>query len=448
MTLNCKLSSTIKNTNSSVKFNLRYFSKLISLITLVSVSCASHGQEVLRNETVIADQPNRLLVPFAFYNDTIGTAIGATYAGRGLFQPQSRFWATAIAADSGTRFGLIGVEDLRTSRSDRLFFDARLAAGNFSEIDVYVDGNPDFANETAGSNDSDSENFLGSEGTDNGFDLGLSYLLPLGDGRDQSEIDVVLRDGMLIKGGRSPSKWNPVSSGLTSLNVNAIYRDQDTESDIGESDLVTAFFKLSLEYDNTDFTVNPSKGSRQEISVSRDWGGLDSTNSWTTIEVDLAKYFSLGSTKRARQRVLAFNAWWIDTPSWDEDDTASPGTPPPYAGASLGGLRRLRGYPEGRFNSRSAVYYSGEYRYIPHRNKIANWSVLKKLKIKLDWFQLVGFAEVGRVADDFDISELHEDMKWSGGVGLRAFANHLVVRAELATSDEDSIFVMSINHPF
>ena len=422
--------------------------KFIAIALSICVHLSAHGQEILRNENEASAQPDRLLLPFAFYNDTIGTAIGATYAGRGLFQAQSRFWATAIAADSGTRFALLGVENLRTSRSKRLFFDARLAVGDFNEIDVYVDGNPAFPNETAGNNSSDADNFLRSKGSDGGFDIGFSYLLPLGDGQDRTEVDVVLRDGLIIEGGRNPSMWNPTSSGLTSLNFNTIYRNQDTESEIGESDLVTTYLKLALEYDNTDFKENPSKGSRQEFSVSHDWGGLDSSDSWTTVEVDLAKYFSLGETNKARQRVLAFNAWWIDTPSWDENSSGTSGKPPPYAGASLGGIGRLRGYPEGRFNSRSAVYYSGEYRYIPHRNSIADWPLLIKLGVKLDWLQLVGFAEAGRVANDFDLSELHKDMKWSGGIGIRAFANHLIVRAELATSDEDSIFVMSIDHPF
>ncbi len=55
---------------------------------------------------------------------------------------------------------------------------------------------------------------------------------------------------------------------------------------------------------------------------------------------------------------------------------------------------------------------------------------------------------MGRVNDEYDLGELHKDMKLSGGAGVRVFANHMVIRAEMAFSDEDTIFVMSINHPF
>ena len=389
------------------------------------------------------------MLPFAFYNETIGTAIGATFAGRGLPQPQAGFWATAVAADSGTRFLLLGAEDLRVSRFERLFYDLRLAGGSYREIDVYVDGNPQFEGEVAGSNDSDPQNFVRGEGDDNGFDLALKYLLPIGDAADRAEIDVVLRDGLVSAGGRDPSTWNPLSDGLTTTSMTLAYRSQDIDGEFGSGEQTTANVKLALDHDNSDFSVNPSRGSRQLFRVSHDWGGWDSTDSWTALELDLSKYLSLGSTEKTRQRVLALNFWIIDTPSWEGGDgIAISGRPPAYAGASLGGLQRLRGYPEGRFNSRSAVYYGAEFRLIPRWNRIADWSLLERFSVDLDWIQFVGFAEAGRVAGEFDLSVLHEDMKWSGGFGLRAFANHLIVRAEVAASDEDTKFVMSINQPF
>ena len=407
------------------------------------------SQEILRNEEESEAAPDRLLIPFAFYNDTIGLAVGLTYAGRGLLQPQTTFWSTAVVADSGTQFLFFGARDFRTSFADRLLYDVRFAIGDFSEIDVYADGNPDFPDEIAGSNDSDPDNFIQSEGTDGAFDVELRYLLPLGAGREQNEFDVVLRDGLVVAGGRVPKVWNPLKSGLTTIKLRPFYRSQDTDSDLGDAELTTAFVAFSLEYDNTDFSVNPSRGSRQEVSVSRDWGAFDSSGPWTAIAFELSKFVSLGETDKARSRVLALNFWLIDTPTWNSGSEARGfHRPPPYAGASLGGLRRMRGYPEGRFNSRSAVYYTAEYRYIPHWNRPSEWAILKRFNIDLDWLQLVGFAELGRVADEFDLSELHSDMQWSGGVGIRAFANHLIVRAEVAASDEDAILVMSINQPF
>jgi len=425
------------------------YGRVLFVIALLFVCFPVWSQERLRNEEEREAVPDRLVVPFVFYNDTIGLAAGVTFAGRGLLQPQTTFWSTAVVADSGTRFLFFGARDFRTAWTDRLFYDVRFAVGDFSEIDVYADGNPDFPDEIAGSNTSDPENFINSEGTDNAVDLEFKYLLPLGAGRQQTDFEVVLRNGLVVAGGRDPKGWNPFTSGLTTIKLRPFYRSQDTESGLGDSELTTAFVSLALEYDNTDFSVNPSRGSRQKISVSRDWGALDSSSPWTAIDFELSKFFSLGETARARQRVLALNFWIIDTPTWNSGNEADGfHRPPPYAGASLGGLRRMRGYPEGRFNGRSAVYYSAEYRYTPHWNAPSEWAILKRFNIDLDWLQFVGFAEAGRVADEFDLSELHSDIQWSGGLGLRAFANHLIVRAELAASDEDAIVVMSINQPF
>ncbi|MCH7599922.1 MAG: BamA/TamA family outer membrane protein [Myxococcales bacterium] len=67
--------------------------------------------------------------------------------------------------------------------------------------------------------------------------------------------------------------------------------------------------EFALEYDNRNFSTDPSLGSLQRFAIKRDFGWFDSTHSWTNLELDLRKYVSLGSTTRFRQRVLAFNFW-------------------------------------------------------------------------------------------------------------------------------------------
>jgi hypothetical protein len=56
--------------------------------------------------------------------------------------------------------------------------------------------------------------------------------------------------------------------------------------------------------------------------------------------------------------------------------------------------------------------------------------------------------EVGRVADDFDLAELHSDMNISGILGLRAMVNTLVVRADFGLTEEGGAVQMTIDHPF
>ena len=89
----------------------------------------------------------------------------------------------------------------------------------------------------------------------------------------------------------------------------------------------------------------------------------DST--WTNLELDLSKYFYLGQSAWFRQKALALNFWTSDTPTWNPDDENPQivtNRPPPYLGSTLGGFDRLRAFPSGRYNDRSAVYYTAELR--------------------------------------------------------------------------------------
>ena len=68
--------------------------------------------------------------------------------------------------------------------------------------------------------------------------------------------------------------------------------------------------------------------------------------------------------------------------------------------------------------------------------------------IDLSWFQFVGFAELGRVAPEWNFSTLHEDMKWDAGVGLRVWINNILTRIDLGISSEGGGVQMTIEHPF
>lgn len=149
--------------------------------------------------------------------------------------------------------------------------------------------------------------------------------------------------------------------------------------------------------------------------------------------------------------MLALNFWTGDTPSWEET-TSSDGTvtithnPPFYEGATLGGFYRMKGYPQDRFNDRSVIYTAAEYRYTLDWNPLGTISWLRFLQT--DWLQLVGFVEGGRVANEYDLSELMEDWKVDGGVGLRAMFAGSVARLDVAASEEGTSMWVMFGHPF
>ena len=58
------------------------------------------------------------------------------------------------------------------------------------------------------------------------------------------------------------------------------------------------------------------------------------------------------------------------------------------------------------------------------------------------------FADSGRVAPHFDLSDFHQNMKTTAGVGLRILAEGLLVRIDFARSEEESATVVAIDQAF
>jgi len=118
--------------------------------------------------------------------------------------------------------------------------------------------------------------------------------------------------------------------------------------------------------------------------------------------------------------------------------------PPPWEGASLGGLNRMRGYDNNRFSDKAGFYATAEYR------AILNWNPLRKneyIPVAVDWFQVVAFAEVGRVHDTYNF-DLLSDMKYDVGISLRAMAAQIPVRVDIAYGDEGTNFWVMVYQPF
>jgi hypothetical protein len=128
--------------------------------------------------------PQTLSLPYAFYNEKFGFAAGYVYGKVGSPQKQATMLATGIVGTKGAMGFLVG-RDIQMPRIERLFLDPIVSVGYFKDNESYVQGNPDFPDERAGSNDSDEDNFVKGDGWDNFFRLKFKYLLPIGDGRDE-----------------------------------------------------------------------------------------------------------------------------------------------------------------------------------------------------------------------------------------------------------------------
>lgn len=429
--------------------------KIVSYITTIivifhlSLSVISVYAE---KQTPLSREPaskRLLLLPYPFFNDTIGSGIGVAAIAEGYLQKQALTVGTGLFSFQGTYLTYLALRNYQLPWHKRVLLEPSMSFGKLTNIQFYGGRNPDFPDERAGSHDSSKDNFQEEDGSDTWFDFNIKYLLPIGHGRKHILPDITLENGIPVSGHTGGKHWNPLKSGRTYIELEPFYRSQEIDGK-NTNHQKTAGIEVALTYDNTDFLLNPAKGNYLKVFFDRDWGGFDSSSSWSVWGGEFSQFFSLAPTENTIQRVIAFNFWTVDSPTWDSSSTVDGKEtfhrPPTYKGANLGGLWRMRGYPATRFNDRAGIYYGLEYRHT------LAWNPLKDLtmkgKLDVDWLQLVAFGELGRVAPKWELETLHEDMKWSAGIGLRAMMNNIILRFDLATSDEDFMAQLFIGQPW
>jgi len=393
----------------------------------------------------------KLNLPFAFYNETFGVAGGYVYGVGGWPQPQSTILSTTIAGSTGSAMSFLVGKDLQIPFTRRWFIDPVMSVGYFNDNDSYADGNPDYAKERAGNNDSDKDNFVEGDGWDNFFRFKFKYLLPIGSGKDTIIKTYKVAGGHLVSGASGGESMNPFKSGDTYLELRPFYRSQGVDGEYADAKVKTNGIDAGIYWDNRDFYPNPKRGNSWRMKYSEDYGKFNSSGEWTTMQGEVDQYFSLGEstlTSFFSDRILALDVWTAYSPSWDvQDDGGIDNRPPIYTGATLGGLWKMRGYPSNRFSDRAAIYYCAELRLSMNWNPFDEWPWIQKY-LGVQWVQIVPFVEVGRVAPEWDLDRLHSDMKYDGGLGFRLLAKGMTVRIDFAGSDEGFATQMIIQQPF
>lgn len=390
-----------------------------------------------------------LVVPYAFPSDSMGTTGGVGAMIKGYGQKQMLVAGTVFGSSDSAVGGIAGLWDYQLPWFKRLYFSTMGSIGHYPRQRAYSQLPRTGSDTDAGGNDSDENDYIQDEGTDNWFELKLEYVLPLGSMRHRSMAEYKLKDGILESGATGGDVWNPLESGITVFMIKQFNRYQTYELSSGEIEGTIHPIKAGLLYNNTDFYSNPSKGSSQYIGMTYDNGWFESDEKWAFIEFEASKYFDFGESTHARQRVLALNFWTGDNPAYEKNthngQTVVSNDAPFLEGARLGGFYRMRAYPNNRFNDRSVIYTAAEYRYTPKWNPVADISWLKFLK--MDWFQVVGFVEGGRVASEYS-SELLSSWKLDAGIGLRAMMAGGVVRFDVAAGDEGATAWVMFAQPF
>ncbi|GBE07085.1 MAG TPA: hypothetical protein ENG90_01745 [Gammaproteobacteria bacterium] len=444
-----------KNNLLSLHSYIRPVPLLLVFSIIFPVQLSAQVVALDRGQTI--EEKRNGWLPYMFATESLGTAIGAgAFSSGGKRQPQSTLFGTAFITSNESAL-ISGAWNNYQLGKSRFFIDSFFLVDHFTDQRFYAGPDIDPNNPRAGTNNSNPDAYVSGVSNELTFTATLKYRLPIGSIKDDPVSTYRLYQGLLESGPKGSSSWNPMTSGQTTVAAKFFYTYRDlsdfvfneTQSDPVEEQLFakTNGLEFWLEYDNTDFPLNPTSGSRQLLKVTSDFGWGESRDSWANLEADFSKYYNLGDSDWFRQKSLAFNFWTSNTADWEvtaEGDINH--QPPPNYGSSLGGYDRMRAYPSNRFNDKSAVYYSAELRLIPQTQPLRDLPVLNYFEI--DWWQIVPFIEVGRVGDTYDSDLFFKDLKVDGGIGLRFMTFRAVVRLDWAVSDEGSSVWAMISQPF
>ncbi len=394
-----------------------------------------------------------LWLPYAFSTDDMGLTLGLGAAASGGFQEQMTLGTTLFGGEDSKGFGL-GMWDYRLKYSNRLFISVVGMVGDYPLMRAYAPPNKDFVDGNTvrpGSNDSKFDHFIESSGSSNWWDLQVDYVLPIGKAKKSPISKYRLTNGLPSNANTHADAWNPLEHGTTILSVRQFNRYQFYETDDESIEGAIHAIELGLLHDNTDFPINPTVGNSQYFAFSHDAAWLDSQSQWNFVEFEASQYFSFGATELAKQRILALNFWTAYSTSWqvntnERNEVQVANNPPFLEGATLGGFYRMRGFRQNRFHDKAAIYAAAEYRYTLNYNPIKNIKWLKFLK--LDWIQAVLFIEGGRVAPTYNRHVLYKDWKSDVGFSLRALTAGMVIRLDVAKSNEGTNMWAMVSHPF
>ncbi len=397
-------------------------------------------------------------IPYIFSSDSTGFSGGVGVIKKGLFQPQTISIATLFygteqdimtnghpdtANFSG---GFLGLFDYKIPGTNRVLLSISGLKSYFPKARYYL------YNHT---NDSKEEQYIESSGDEDFIYATLKYVLPIGDGLDNPEGLYTLKRGFAV-GRENYGGGTPFITGRTSLGLTGFYEHYTFDNDFlgaprstnGLKKWNTNGLRFFVEHDNTDYDLNPSRGYQFRLQYSKDFGWSDAKQSWDFLEFKYNHYIDLPTFSFTQQNVLAISFWTGYSFSWDQDRKIDANIdahrPPPWEGARLGGIFRMRGYNTNRFSDKAVVYGTAEYR------AVLNWNPFRKsdyLPVAIDWLQIVGFVEAGRVHDTYNF-DLLSDLKYDAGISLRAMAAQVPVRVDIAASDEGVNFWVMVFQPF
>ncbi|OBT08208.1 hypothetical protein A9267_10845 [Shewanella sp. UCD-FRSSP16_17] len=375
--------------------------------------------------------PEFVAVPIVFSTETLSTTFGAAGLVKHAGQAQAVALGIGLYSANDSWLTYAGFYNYQLPKLDQWLFSAEVFRGHYEQGIYYLPQAP----QVPKANDSERIISVGDEGFSK---LHIKYVLPIAGGKNGAAASLARK--------KNAVSWNPLESGVTSISLTPFNKYRELEALDYLPDEARGF-ELSLNWDNRDSANNSSQGGESNLTITRGSDINDDPN-WLMWEFEQSAFLSLGSNAWFEDQVLATNVYIADTPTWNDIDNSTQEfkRPPSFAGVSLGGFDRLRGYDSKQFTGRSAVNYALEYRITPRWQPLQNLPVFNLYNVP--WWQWALLLEAGNVSDEFSFDSLHEEMKTAYGASIRFEVESIVIRTDFVTGGDESQFWVMVNQPF
>nr|WP_283104583.1 hypothetical protein [Shewanella olleyana] len=401
-------------------------------VELTSSEQSSPQKESLEKESLEKGSPEYdpefVAVPIVFSTETLSTTFGAAGLVKHAGQAQAVALGIGLYSANDSWLTYAGFYNYQIPKLDQWLFSAELFRGHYEQGIYYLP-------RAQQANDAERIVSVGDEGFSK---LHIKYVLPIGGGANGAAASLARKQNAI--------NWNPLESGVTTLSLTPFNKYRELEALDYLPDEARGF-EFALNWDNRDSANNSTQGGETSLTITRGSEINDDPN-WLMWEFEQSAFFSLGSNSWFEAQVLASNFYIADTPSWNDvdHDSQTYQRPPSFAGVSLGGFDRLRGYDSKQFTGRSAVNYAVEYRVTPRWQPLQNLPVFNLYDVA--WWQWALLLETGNVTDEFALDSLHKDMKTSYGASVRFEVENIVIRGDFVTGGDESQFWVMVNQPF
>ena len=197
----------------------------------------------------------------------------------------------------------------------------------------------------------------------------------------------------------------------------------------------------ALFLDFTDDVVDPHVGVRLTyettlaapkesiLGTSKNTGNIFGDDQEITVESYEVGIF----IPQSEQVVWVWNNRYFQATGREESDVVISGGSPP-----------LRGYPDGRWRDRYGVFSALEWRYTTETRVELDFILARGI---VQGLQYALFYEVGQVSPTPG-KLLYEDMHQTYGAGVRALFDAIILRLDVAQSDEGTQVHLTIGQPF